>query len=481
MLNEESCYQALLTHDRRFDGVFYVAVTSTGVYCRTVCTARTPLRANCKFFRSAAAAECAGFRPCLRCRPELAPGNARIDSTSKLASAALNRIESGQWTGLKELSESSLGVSERHLRRVVQAEFGVSPMELAQTHRLLFAKLLLRDTRLPVTEIAFASGFESVRQFNGTFKQRYGMPPSEIRKNASKASVLRPLRCELAYMKPLPWSQLMQYLQWRAIPGVELVQDQSYARTLRIDECAGWLRAYPSERETIVVEVSQSLALVLPAVLARVKNLFDLQADTALIEERLGNIIKHSGLRVPGSCDAFELCLFSILGQQVSIRAAVTLLGRIVDKFGESIETPFNSLNKVTPTSAAFRDIAPAELKDLGITSAKVRTMLELSCGIESGAIPLPGHSSHSAKLIDDLLTVPGIGSWTAQYIAMRAAKWPDAFPHSDLGLKKALNEPNPNNILKLSEQWRPWRAYAAMHLWFSLMEKEESECILQR
>ena len=468
MLNEESCYQALLTRDRRFDGLFYIACKSTGIYCRPVCTVRTPKKQNCGFYRTAAAAECAGFRPCLRCRPEHAPGNALIDSVSTLAAAVLERIESGDFKGIDETA-TELGISDRHLRRVVQTEFGVSPIELLQTHRLLTAKLLLCDSALPITEIAYASGFSSVRQFNSAFKDRYNLNPSSLRKSASTKSADRPIKCDLAYRKPLPWTKMLNYLALRATPKVEYVTDQSYARTLKLGPHSGSIRAYQlSDRETITVEVSASLAAVLPAVLHRIKSLMDLNADTERIEERLGSIVNTKGLRVPGACDGFELCLRAVLGQQISVKAASTLMGRLAAKYGTEIESSIPELSYLTPTSLQLSAATKDDLCKSGLTGTRAQTVLNLAKAAHSGTLQLEERATVQTQ-IARLKEIDGIGEWTAQYVAMRALKWPDAFPHTDLGVKKALGEDNPKKILSLSEKWSPWRAYATMHLWSSL------------
>ncbi|MBX9571615.1 MAG: helix-turn-helix domain-containing protein [Candidatus Obscuribacterales bacterium] len=468
MLNEESCYQALMTRDRRFDGLFYIGCKSTGVYCRPVCTVRTPMKKNCSFYRTAAAAECAGFRPCLRCRPEHAPGNALIDSVSTLAAEVLQRIESGEFKGIEETA-SDLGISDRHLRRVVQAEFGVSPIELLQTHRLLLAKLLLCDSALPITEIAFASGFSSVRQFNSAFKDRYNLNPSNLRKSASTKPADRPIKCELAYRKPLPWSQLMSYLALRATPKVEHVTEDSYARTLNIGKQSGWVRAYKSrDKETITIELSSSLAAVLPMVLQRIKDLLDLNADTERIEDRLGEITTTAGLRVPGACDPFELCLRAVLGQQISVKAASTLMGRIAEHYGKPVECSIPELSVLTPSSTCLSAAKQDDLCRLGLTGARAQTVINLARAEKTGSISFEDRITPQAQ-IKRLKNIEGIGEWTAQYVAMRALKWPDAFPHTDLGIKKALGEDNPKKILQLSEKWSPWRAYATMHLWSSL------------
>lgn len=463
-------YQAILSRDPRFDGAFFVGVSSTGIYCRTVCTARKPKPENCTFFSSAAAAERHGYRPCLRCRPELAPGNALIDSVSQTARAVARRIEDG---ALNEMSvaelAAELGMSERQLRRCVQAEFGVSPLQLAQTWRLLMARRLLRDTTLPVTEVAFASGFSSLRRFNALFRERYGSSPSELRKSqpGERADIIR---CELAYHPPLAWKEMLQFLGDRALAGVEVVTENRYLRTVHLAGRKGWISVQPAAgKPVLVVEVSVELAAVLGPVLARVKRLFDLEADPQVIAAQLGPLAaSHPGLRVPGAFDGYELAVRAIIGQQVSVRSATTVGGRVAAVFGEPLETPHPGLNRLFPPAARIAQLEAGELAALGMVRRRAEAIISLGMEAALGNIRLePGN--HAEETIRLLTKMPGIGEWTAQYIAMRALHWPDAFPHTDLGLRKALGMAGRREILQIAEQWRPWRAYAAMHLWYSL------------
>jgi AraC family transcriptional regulator, regulatory protein of adaptative response / DNA-3-methyladenine glycosylase II len=472
-LDTETCYEALLTHDPRFDGVVFVGVSTTRVYCRTVCPARTPRPQNCAFFRSAAAAECAGFRPCLRCRPELAPGNARVDASNRLASAIAGRIEDGILTEatVGELAEQ-LQISERHLRRVIQQEFGVSPIDIAQTQRLLLAKRLLTDTSLSVTEAAFASGFSSLRRFNTLIRERYRLTPSEIRRNRSAAGKAPDdgFVCELAYRPPFDWDSMLSFLESRALRGVEAISEKRYARTIAVGKHRGWIQVKNApERRTLQVELSSSLVPVVYQVLARVKRLFDLAAEPQRIAERLGGLAKRNpGLRVPGAFDGFEVSMRAIIGQQVSVKAARTLAGRLVAGFGDSIQTPIESLSHLTPDPARLLEVEPSKLVALGILRARVESIRALARGILDQSIVLePGPSPE--RVIRRLTELPGVGEWTAHYMAMRALSWPDAFPHGDLGVRKALNEHRKVEILKTAEAWRPWRSYAVMHLWKSL------------
>ena len=472
-LDADHCYQALLTHDARFDGAFFVGVSTTGIYCRTVCTARTPRRDRCAFYPSAAAAELAGFRPCLRCRPELAPGLARVDSLGRLAADAAGRIEDGALTdgSVADLA-SEMGVSERHLRRVIEAEFGVSPVRLAQTQRLLLAKRLLSDTDLPVGQIAFSSGFSSLRRFNALFQERYRLNPTALRKTRPMNVDGPPetLVCELSYRPPLDWDSLLTFLVGRASRGVETTDGKVYRRTVSLGKHQGWLSACPlPNKPALRVEVSASLAPALLPTLGRVKRLFDLAASPTLIAAHLGPLADaHPGLRVPGAFDGFEMTVRAILGQQVSVAAASTLAGRFGGAFGDPITTPFPELTHLSPTPERVASARPEELFALGILASRANSILALARAVTDGTISLQPGGDPEATMAH-LKALPGIGEWTAQYVAMRALAWPDAFPHTDLGIVKALGEKNPKRILEMAEHWRPWRAYAAMHLWKSL------------
>ena len=493
-LDTEICYEALLAHDVRFDGVFYVGVATTGIYCRTVCPARKPNRENCTFYPSAAAAERAGYRPCLRCRPELAPGNARIDSAGRLAAVAASRIEDGELTvrSLPELA-ATIGITDRHLRRVIREEFGVSPIELAQTQRLLLAKRLLTDTDLPITQVAFAAGFASVRRFNAQFQERYRLNPSNLRKSRPSKAITettRPsdysnevpidtLTCELAYRPPYDWDSLLEFLVGHGSRGVEGLVNSGgggqYVRTVRLGEHRGWIAVAPvPKRDRLRVEVAATLAPALLPVLARVKRLFDLAADPGRIAAHLGDIAEaHPGLRVPGAFDGFELATRAILGQQVSVKGATTLAGRFASAFGEPIATPYAYLTHLAPTAERIARAETAEITAHGIITARANTLLALARAVAERRLCLePGVDVE--ETVGKLQELPGVGPWTAQYIAMRALAWPDAFPHTDLGLYKALGETRPRRMLERAEAWRPWRSYATMHLWKSLEVKSE-------
>ncbi|MBS0326175.1 MAG: DNA-3-methyladenine glycosylase 2 [Proteobacteria bacterium] len=472
-LDSESCYRALATHDRRFDGRFFVGVRTTGVYCRPVCGARLPRRENCRFFTSAAAAEAGGYRPCLRCRPELAPGLASVDASAQFAQAAVRLIEEGvlEHGGVDALA-ARIGVTSRHLRRIFDAEFGVSPVEYAQTQRLLLAKRLLTDTSLPVLDVAYASGFKSLRRFNALFSTRYRMAPSHLRRATAPAAAPGVLRFELAYRPPFAWDALLAFLAARAIPGVEHVERGRYLRTLAIahrgQRAAGHIAvAHARRRSAVQLEVSPDLACVVPAVIGRVRQAFDLGCDPAPIAARLGDLAQTMpGLRVPGTCDGFEVAARAVIGQQISVAAARTLLGRLAAAFGEPLagDVP-RAIMHVFPAPAAIAARPIAELRAIGLPASRAQTLADLARSVASGTIALvPGAGVE--RTMAALESIRGIGRWTSSYIAMRALGWPDAFLESDLGVLKALGETSAAQARRRSEAWRPWRAYAVIHLW---------------
>ena len=457
-------------HDARFDGCFFIAVSSTGIYCRPVCRVKAPKRENCTFYASAALAEAAGYRPCLRCRPELAPGNASVDAGARIAHQAATLIENGALTdlGMDGIARRT-GVTTRHLRRVFQTEFGVTPIGFAQTQRLLLAKRLLTDTALPMAVVAFSAGYNSLRRFNASFQERYRLTPEQLRK-ARVDSTVDALTLDLGYRPPYDWDTLIGFLGARAIGGVEAVDSSAYRRTVQIVQRGrahnGWIEIRrPDHRRSLMrVVASASLAQVVPAVLARVKHLMDLSCSPVQIGEALGH---RPGLRVPGAFDGFEIAVRAILGQQVSVAAARTLACRIAHAFGTPVETPYEGLCRAFPTAGAIADLDVQRLAQLGVLPSRARTILALARMLAEGSIHLePG--VNVAATIDRLQSIAGIGEWTAQYIAMRALAWPDAFPHTDLGVMKALQEKNPRRVLEAGEAWRPWRAYAVMHLWTS-------------
>jgi AraC family transcriptional regulator of adaptative response / DNA-3-methyladenine glycosylase II len=472
-LDSDACFRAVRARDRRFDGRFFVGIASTHIYCRPICPARPPKRENMRFYTSAAAAEGAGFRPCLRCRPERAPGLASVDAVSRLVGAAIAGIEEHALSSAKvgELA-ASLGVSDRHLRRVTESELGVSPIELAQTQRLLFAKRLLGDTRLTLTEIAFASGFGSVRRFNALFKSRYNLSPRALRGTASAAEGVH---CQLEFRPPFAWQRLLDYLRLRAIPGVERVDTTHYRRTVSIDDAQGWIAVSLSKKANALnVELSPSLTPVIGAVIARVKRLFDLGAvpdavDALLSQDPLlAKVVQRiPGLRVAGAFDGFELAVRAILGQQISVKGATTLAGRWAQAFGAPIATPYPELNRLTPTAPRMAGVTADEIAALGIVGARARCLSMLAPAVLERKVALT-FAPNVEEQIEALMRLPGVGPWTAQYIAMRALHWPDAFPSGDLMLLRAANA-SQKKLQQLAEAWRPWRAYATHYLWSSL------------
>ncbi len=474
-LDPEQCYRALRTRDARFDGRFFVGVATTRVYCRPVCTARTPRAGNCRFFPSAAAAEAHGFRPCLRCRPELAPGHAAVDANRRLAQAAAGLIDDGRLAEarLPDLARV-LGVTDRHLRRVFQEEFGVSPVAYAQTQRLLLAKRLLTDTPLPVTEIALASGFASLRRFNALFAARYRMAPSRLRR-ASGAAPAGQLAFDLAYRPPYDWDATLAFLRDRATAGVEAVEGKRYLRTVRIARAGagfaeGWIAVAPSPRKCALrVTLSASLAAVVPAVLARVKRLFDVACRPEEIAQALGPLAaRDPGLRLPGAFDGFETAVRAILGQQVTVKAATTIAGRFARTFGTPLATPHPALTHAFPRADEVAALAPADIARAGIIAARARAIHALAIEVGAQRLVLDPSAAVDAT-VAALQALPGVGPWTAQYIAMRALAWPDAFPHPDVAVLKAMQEPNARRAAARAAAWSPWRAYAVLHLWKSL------------
>ena len=471
-LDADACWKALSARDARFDGRFYVGVATTGIYCRPVCNVRMPRRENCRFFASAAAAEARGFRPCLRCRPELAPGHAAIDASSRLAQGAVDLIESGVMDdgGLARLAER-VGVSDRHLRRVFDSEFGVSPVEYAQTHRLLLAKRLLTDTRLPVTDIALASGFASVRRFNALFRDRYRMAPSRLRRDAEGTGSADGLVFDLAYRPPYDFDALLAFLRARAIDGLEATTATGYQRSVAVRRGERWHAGHVEVRQlarkhALRVVVSPSLAGVVPTVLGRARHAFDLAADPREIGATLGALAHaHPGLRVPGTFDGFELAVRAVVGQQVSVKAARTLLGRLVAAHGGAVEAPGALPGRLFPTAEAIAALAPQDLARLGLVASRARAVHAVAEAVATGNLHLEPGADVEAT-IGALRGIAGVGDWTAQYVAMRALRWPDAFLAGDLVVRRALGVTTPARAEAKSLAWRPWRAYAVMHLW---------------
>lgn len=483
-LDAKTYYPVFKAHDARFDGRVFVGVSSTGIYCRPVCSAKIPKEENCTFFLSAAAAEAAGYRPCLKCRPELAPGSAPVDAAGCHAKKAALLMEEGlPDDGLEGLAKS-LGITGRHLRRVFLSEYGVAPVQYLETQRLLMAKSLLTDTGLPLTSVAFAAGFGSIRRFNALFQKQYHLSPSSLRKKMDRfmEDGGDSITLYLGYRPPYLWDNILSFLEERAIPGVESVADHAYCRTAVLQSgdktYRGWIKVCNAEkRNALAVTVSAALLPVLQAVLARVKYLFDLECDPVEIYSRLSvmNEIKDglciNGIRVPGCFDGFEMAVRAVLGQQITVKAARTLAGRIANAYGTELKNPAHGLTHTFPTPTDICGLdgnIENHLGTLGVIGARVRSIRALAEGMASGDIKL-SISADPAVLMQKLLKLPGFGPWTVQYIALRALRFPDAFPHTDYGVKKALNGSAQKDILELSEQWKPWRSYATVLLWNSL------------
>ena len=489
VLDHHVCERARLARDARFDGLFFTAVTSTGIYCRPVCPAPAPKTQNVRYYNSAAAAAAAGFRPCLRCRPEAAPGSPLHCAKSDLVTGALRLIEQGALDdgSLAQLA-ARVGVGERHLRRVFAQELGASPLDVAATRRLLFAKQLLGETALPMTAIAQASGYASLRRFNAAFSAAYCKPPRLLRRDRrggsvpslsnpeSRLSNSSPIVLRLPYRAPYDFVHLLEFHARRTIPGVEVLDADGYRRSFVIDGVPGWLAVTSIAGDcALALRVHHPLSSALGVIAARVKRMFDVDADprafaavfrrSALMKPL---IRRWPGQRLPGAWDGFELAVRAVLGQQVSVAAARTLAARVAATYG----TPFAEgtdvgLNALFPTPDVLVDAA---LETQGVTGARAATIRGLACAVLAGRVQFRAELPLAA-FENDLVALPGIGPWTANYIAMRALAQPDAFPAADLILRRAAGAGRTlasRELEHMSEDWRPWRAYAVMLLWRS-------------
>jgi len=472
----DTYYTALLSRDRRFDGWFFVGVSSTGIYCRPVCAVRTPKFENCTFYSSAAAAEKQGFRPCLRCRPELAPGHSILDMSGKLARTAAALIEAGflSEAGIPDLARR-VGVTERHLRRIFDTEFGVSVIEYAQTQRLLLAKRLLTDTALPVAEVAFAAGFGSLRRFNDVFLTHYRLSPRQLRKTSSSANLSNTMSFELGYRPPFAWAELLAFLACRAIAGVEQVEHGIYRRSIVIDiagrSLTGWISvAHVPARHAIQLTFPAALAPAVAPLLSRVRHLFDLGCRPDLVDAHLGELAAAvPGLRVPGAFDGFEMAVRAIVGQQISVAGARTILGRIAARLGPPLNAADPAMPEgllaIFPSAQNIASLPVEALHGIGIIKARAAAIHTLAGEIAAGRLALEPLVPLDETLAA-LQRIKGIGTWTAQYIAMRALSWPNAFPAGDLVLKKQLGLSSAKAVEHHAQPWAPWRAYATLHIW---------------
>ncbi|MGH6626210.1 MAG: DNA-3-methyladenine glycosylase 2 family protein [Burkholderiaceae bacterium] len=500
-LAPDVCYLALKARDARFDGCFFTGVTSTGIYCRPVCKVRTPKRENCRFFGHAAQAESAGFRPCLRCRPELAPHSivwSIQDASYILVHQAARLLDEPEAWGdplagaappVAQLADK-LGVSGRHLRRIFEAQFGVSPLQYLQTRRLLTAKQLLADTDLPITQIALASGYASVRRFNAAFVEHYGLNPTQLRREGGSRSD-QGMAIKLGYRPPYDVGAMLGFFRQRQLQAIEWVADDAgspgISRTLRIESRgqsqAGWLKAeFDVERSQVVLRVSDSLRELLPLVIRRLRAMLDLDADPKAINSVLhASFPEGDGLRVPGAMDGYELAVRAVLGQQITVAAARTLAQRMVDRFGEPIQTPFSQLTRLFPAPAVLAQAGGDALGQLGIVKQRQAAIVAIAQAVAEKRLQLHGGAEVHATVVA-LKELPGIGDWTAQYIAMRALRWPDAFPAGDVALHKALGVVDSKQPAQAAEAaslaWKPWRSYAVIRAWNSGPAPETTKLI---
>ena len=466
----EARYLAVKSRDPRFDGRLFVAVTSTRIYCRPVCPAMMPRRRNVRFYRYAAVAELAGFRPCRRCRPEASPDS---DIRADLVGRGLRLIADGvaDRHGSAELSDR-LGVSTRHLQRTFKHEIGATPGVIARSRRAKLARQLLAETDVPITEVAFAAGFSSIRAFNETMQRLYKVTPSELRRGGAASSGR--LSLLLAYRPPLQTAALLRFLAARAIPGVEEVRGDSYRRSIRFGSGHAVLDVRAGQGDYFTLTIESDRVGQLAHVVQQTRRLLDLDADPEIIDKNLSKsemldtlVERQPGLRLPGCFDTFELGVRAILGQQVSVAAATTTAGRLVDSLGTPISKPSGTITALFPTAS---QVADADLSRLGVPGARKRTIHMFAAAVSEGTVILDG-SIEPDEARKQLLALPGVGPWTAEYIAMRALRDPDAFPSTDLGVRHALEHlgADDRSPRELAEQWRPWRGYAAMHLWESL------------
>ena len=476
-LDPALCFQALASRDARFDGRFFAAVKTTGIYCRPVCPARKPLRRNVDFYPSAAAAELAGFRACRRCRPDAAPASPEWRGQSAVLCRALRLIHAGALNeGRVEQLARRVGVSARQLDRIFRAQLGAAPKAVGQSARAHLARRLLDETQLSMTEVAARAGFQSLRRFNASLLERFGAPPRELRR-ANKPLAPRgsggELELRLSYRPPFDWRHLLAFLAARAIPGLERVGGGSYERALLWEGHEGSLALAPiAGRNALGLRLRLAAPKSLPGLVERVRDLCDLGADPLAIEQSLARdeslaraLRAFPGTRVPGAFDGYELAVRAVLGQQVSVKGARTLLGRVVAACGPVVATGRPGLERAFPTPEA---VLAADWSSLGVPRARTHALLELSRAVAQGELDL-SPAADPPLVRARLCALPGIGPWTAAYISMRALRDPDAFPAGDLGLRKAAGGASQSELEARSAAWRPWRAYAAMLLWRQL------------
>jgi len=481
-LDRHACYSALLARDVRFDGRFFTAVKTTGIYCRPVCPARPPKFENCIFLPTAAAAQEAGFRSCLRCRPESSPDIGAWRGTYATVSRALALIDAGALdTGNVERLSARLGVGERHLRRLFTRHIGASPASVAHTRRVLFAKQLISETTLPMTQVALASGFGSVRRFNETFQQLFGRPPGALRRKTSTPDTVSSsgITLSLPYRTPYDWEAMLNFLSARAIPGIEAIADGAYRRTIMLDDLIGWVDVRNDAKSGVLcATVSFPDFKQLPIIIARLRRMFDVTSDPCAIGAALsrdpmlaGLVATRPGLRVPGAWDGFEIAVRAVLGQQITVSAATRLAGKLVSAFGPEMPDHAAPMG-LTHLFPSAEQLVNRDIAQIGMPRARGATIVHLAAArIADPHLFDPSQSLEEA--VARLCIIPGIGTWTAHYIAMRALRESDAFPSGDIALMRALSTNQTKRISasqlhSRSEAWRPWRAYAALHLWTS-------------
>jgi AraC family transcriptional regulator, regulatory protein of adaptative response / DNA-3-methyladenine glycosylase II len=479
--NQKICYWALQSRDSRFDGLIFVGVTSTGIYCRPVCPARTPKSENCRFYGSAAAAQEAGFRPCLRCRPETAPDLASWRGTSNTVSRALALIADGaldsKGASVQSLA-ARLGIGDRQLRRLFLQHLGASPVSVAQTRRFLFAKQLIHETRMPMMEVALASGFGSLRRFNEVFQRLFRRPPSALRRKPATNEAESGINIRLRYRSPYDWDAIIRFFQMRAISGVELVEDGKYLRTVEIHGKTGSIEVTNLPKQnSLGLTIRFPDVRMFPVIVARVRRLFDLGADIETIDMHLSTdpllaplVARRPGLRAPGGWDGFELAVRAVLGQQITVAAARQLAGQFVAIHGRRLPAgalAHKGLTHVFPTAKVVASVATIELAMPKARREALRALAEAAVADSNLFRPFSSIDESIARL----RSIRGVGEWTAQYIALRAIRETDAFPATDVGLLRRIaaldgSEPTSATLLDRAESWRPWRAYAAQHLW---------------
>jgi AraC family transcriptional regulator of adaptative response / DNA-3-methyladenine glycosylase II len=490
-LDAEHCYQAFLTHDRRFDGRVFAGVVTTGIYCRPICPVVPARFDNTRFFACAAAAEAAGFRPCRRCRPETAPGTPAWLGTSAVVGRALRLItENGFGDGNVDQLAERLGIGARQLRRLFAKHLGASPVQIARARRVHFARTLIDETDLPMTEVAFSAGFSSIRQFNHALRHTFRQSPTELRRRRGRHAPPGQdagLLMRLPYRPPLDWEVMLRFLAPRATPGVEIVNHHSYRRTIDANGAAGTIEVWQEPNPHagaphLLLRTQLGSYGGLIHVVERVRRLFDLDADPWQIANhlrrspQLSALVEASpGLRLPGAWDGFELAVRAILGQQVTVRGATTLAGRLVLAFGRPVDACGPGLTHLFPRPEA---LAVADLSAIGLPQARAASIRALAAAVSRGDLVF-GTSLGLEDAGARLCAISGIGPWTANYIAMRAFGEPDAFPASDLGLRRALGSGrrplSAARLAHIAEDWRPWRAYAAIQLWTAVTGRDFS------